>query len=198
MEGKNRGLTSKAADKIFEVASNRELNAITIINSSDVNNAQNANLNSIIPTVNSSEQANQSVINNKSEVDNVKNATLIDNMDYIQLNDNNPENDALLNEQLTENDKKFISILKYVYDKSHKISGIFRKVLWFIISRSFGLVFNLIAATESLILSIVKIPYNFVKDFIYFMKNTYTNMDFSPLTEEQYNSRHYLFKSRDK
>jgi hypothetical protein len=189
MEGKNRGLTSKAADEIFEVASNRELNAITIINSSDVNNAQNANLNSIISTVNSSEQANQSVINNKSEVDNVKNATLIDNMDYIQLNDNNPENDALLNEQLTDNDKKFISILKYVYDKSKKISGIFRKVLWFIISRSFGLVFNLIAATESLILSIVKIPYNFVKDFIYFMKNTYTNMDFTELTKEQYKAR---------
>ncbi len=189
MEGNNRGLTSKAADEIFEVASNRELNAITIINSSDVNNAQNANLNSIILTVNSSEQSNQSVINNNSEVDNVKNATLIDNMDYIQLNDNNPENEELLQKQLTDNDTKFISILKYVYDKSKKISGILRKVLWFIISRSFSLVFNSLAITESLILSIVKIPYNFVKDFIYFMKNTYTNMDFTELTKEQYKAR---------
>ena len=71
-----RGLTSKAVDKIPEVASNRGLNTITIINSSDVNNAPNANLNSSNLTVVSCEHANQSVINSNSEVGNEKYTTL--------------------------------------------------------------------------------------------------------------------------
>ncbi len=76
MAANNRGLTSKAADEISEVASNRELNTITIINSSEVNDAPNATLNYTNMTVVGIEPANLSVINNNSEVDNDKNATL--------------------------------------------------------------------------------------------------------------------------
>ncbi len=61
MAANNRGLTSKAVDKIPEVASNRELNTITIIDNSEVNNAQNVTLDSTNLTVVSSEQANQSL-----------------------------------------------------------------------------------------------------------------------------------------
>jgi hypothetical protein len=61
MEANNRGLTSTAADKIDEVASNRELNTITIIDNSEVNNAMNATLNSTNLTVIGNEQANQSL-----------------------------------------------------------------------------------------------------------------------------------------
>jgi hypothetical protein len=61
MEANNRGLTSKAVDKMSEVASNRELNTITIIDNSEVNNAQNVTLDSTNLTVVSSEQANQSL-----------------------------------------------------------------------------------------------------------------------------------------
>ena len=76
MEANNRGLTSQAADKIPEVASNRELNTITIINSSEVNDAPNATLNYTNLTVVGIEPVNLSFINNNSEVDNDKNATL--------------------------------------------------------------------------------------------------------------------------
>ena len=66
MAANNRGLTSKAADEISEVASNRELNTITIINSSEVNDAPNATLNYTNLTVVGIEPANLSVINNNS------------------------------------------------------------------------------------------------------------------------------------